>query len=272
MRCSCLARMTALAPVAAVDVSHDREWSWDLPMTSNPKMLVLSAAMGALLANGCASGELAKRSNNQRENAPALGIPGFEDLASPELRTKKAIVARFGQPVAERAAGDSGTYSFLVYPVKGWDEKLLILFHRDDLLAHGREQFEQSLVETARGHERTSGGRVVLYQRWVAGKTLYYTATREQIANASIAADKNRNVPPLSRDQAEKSALAWLESRRPGIPAAAAVRNFHELKSEPKTDFYVVGLMVGGPPPEILEVVVLMNGTVVPGDLEINRQ
>lgn len=200
--------------------------------------------------------------------APRLAIPGFEDLGSPDLRRKKDVIAKHGQPLSEEAVPTHPQYSFLAYPVSGWEEKLLILFHGEDLLGFGREQFRNSLESTIRNHARQQDGRVTLFQSWFRGKTSYFLATRNQLSDAPKWTPASGTPPPISRQQAETIASDWLRKIDPALMAQPRVQDLLEVKSVPGAAFYVVALGLFDPPPNLSSVVVLMDGTVVEGKLE----
>src|SRR5436190_996056 len=95
----------------------------------------------AALAVSCTTREMNSAPKSTGTPSPpgtGVPIPGFETMGSPQARRKAEVVARFGSP-ADEEKFHNGRYTLLAYPVSGWNEKLLILFAREELLGFSRE-------------------------------------------------------------------------------------------------------------------------------------
>lgn len=197
-------------------------------------------------------------------------IAGYEFSAKQGEDTRQKVVARFGPPLAEAKAGAAAQYHILTYPVAGEPEKLLLLFHGEELLGVFREGSRDLLASTVQAHERNQTGRVVLFSSWFDGKTTSFVATQEQLKTSPKWSPKGGGAAPLSATQAEASALQWCQRKAPDLSVEPKVRQTLESPSLPGVSFYVVELGVFNP--QLLrQVVVLMDGTVVAGESESNK-
>lgn len=198
-----------------------------------------------------------------------FGIPGFEALGSPGARRKQDVLAKFGSPIAKENAGIQMQYEILTYPVRGWEEKLLVYFYGEDLLGFCRERARSTLDSTVRSHQRVQGGRVPLFQSRSNGQTSYFVATREQIEKAPKWTRTSGEPPPLSGEQAETLVSDWLcgsDSDTPGKPRS---HRLIEAKSVPGIAFYIVDIGFD-PPANMRQIVVLMDGSILAGEFDAN--
>jgi hypothetical protein len=134
-----------------------------------------------LLGASCttANREMRERSPNadatiKAKRGASLGIPGFEGLGSPTARRKQDFLANFGPPIARENAGNQMQFEILTYPVRGWDEKLLVYFYGEELLGFCRERARSTLDWTVRSRQRVEGGRVPLFQSWSKRSNLIF--------------------------------------------------------------------------------------------------
>lgn len=196
-------------------------------------------------------------------------MAGYEFSARSGGDTRPEIVARFGPPLAREAAGEKGQYHILSYPISGQSEKLLLLFHGEEMLGVFRESSRASLDSTVTSHQRVQGGRVVLFQaHYEGGKAVYFTALREELAKVPKWKPGQAAAPPLSEAEAETIATEWRKRQAPGLAGNSKVRKIQEVLSVPGVSYYLVDLGNFQAPPHLRQVLVLMDGTVVAGAIE----
>ncbi len=228
----------------------------------------LLTAMLVLTGISCSTPPPAKGGDSN--NRDHYTIAGYEFSARKGEDTRQKVVARFGPPLAEEKAGAAAQYHILTYPVAGEPEKLLLLFHGEELLGVFREGSRDSLASTVQAHERNQNGRVVLFSSWFDGKTTSFVASQEQLKKSPKWSPKGGGVAPLSASQAEAIALQWCQRKAPDLSVEPKVRQTLESPSLPGVSFYVVEL--GAFNPQLLrQVVVLMDGTVVAGEPESDK-
>ena len=233
---------------------------------------LLMPAVLLLICAGCSTqGTRTATSANDSASQDRYTMAGYEFSYKKDEDTRQKIVARFGQPISDETVGAQMHYHILSYPISGENEKLLLLFHDEELLGVFREGARASLDRTMHSHQRARSGRIGLFQSWFEGQTVYFTASQELLATVPKWNAGNGAVPPLLEAQAEAIALEWRQRHAPDLSGTPKVNDRFEIKSIPGVFFYVVDLGIFRPPPLFRQVLVLMDGSVIAGDAEVGH-
>ena len=241
------------------------------PLPTLTTALPLLAAALILSCVSCATKPPANKGGD-RTSGDRYTMAGYEFSARKGEDTRPEIVARFGPPLAQETAGATGQYHILGYPISGQSEKLLLLFHGEEMLGVFREGSRASLDRTVTSHQRVQGGRVVLFRaHYEAGKAVYFTAQREQLSKVPKWKPGDAAPPPLSEAQAGTIATEWRKRQAPGLAGNSKVRKVQEILSFPGVSYYQVDLGNFQAPPHLRRVLVLMDGTVVAGESEASK-
>jgi len=220
-----------------------------------------------LLSLSCASRPDAE--NGDRHTGDRYTMAGYEFSTRSGDDTRPRILERFGTPQAEERAGWPPDYLILSYPISGQSERLLLLFHADELLGVFRDSARAMLDSTLNSHQRSQGGRVVLLQtQFGTEKPVYFTATREQLNRVPKWKPGDPTEPPLSEAQAEAVVSQWQEANAPQPARSAKVLRLQEVRSVPGVSFYQVAAGDFRSPPQQKHALVLMDGTLILGDFE----
>lgn len=195
-------------------------------------------------------------------------MAGYEFSTRGGEDTRPRILERFGPPLAEERAGSPPDYRILSYPVVGESDRLLLLFHEDHLLGVFRESARAALDGTLHSHQRAQGGRVVVFQsQFETERTVYFTATREQLNRVPRWKPGDQAAPPLTEGQAEAIVTEWQKTNASEQAGGARVLRLLEVRSVPGVCFYQVALGGFRSPPQPRHVLVLMDGTLIVGDV-----
>lgn len=242
----------------------------NLPHPALPALDSLLAAALILLCMSCAPKPSALTTRRDTSNRHGFTMAGFE--LKYKGQTRQDVIARYGAPLSETTASISNEYQILTYPITGETGKLLLIFYRDDFLAATRETRDRNefIERMIRAHSRVQDGKVVLFQAhyFPERKAVYFTAHRDQLAKVPKWKPGNAPPPPLSEAQAEAIASEWRQRNAPDLAGKSNVRGLHEVMSFPGVSFYKVDLGNVQAPPQLREVLVLMDGTVVAGESE----
>lgn len=196
-------------------------------------------------------------------------IPGFGEINGKE-ETRQSVITRFGPPLTNETTGASNEYHVLTYPLKNDTNKLFLLFHKEEFLAMAREQprGREMIESTMRGHARNQDDKVVLFRSSINGDVSFFTATRDRLAKTPNWVPGDAAPAPLSKAQAEAIALEWRRTNAPTLLGQIRVMQTHECLSVRGKSFYVVSLGSFQAPPHRREIVVLMDGSIVPAEIE----
>jgi hypothetical protein len=143
-------------------------------------------------------------------------MAGYEFSARKGEDTRQKVVARFGPPLAQETAGTTGQYHILSYPISGESEKLLLLFHGDELLGVFRESSRASLDNTVRSHQRRRATESPAQAHFEGGRPFISPLSGNNSPSVPKWKPGQAAPPPLSETQAETIATEW-RKHLPGL-------------------------------------------------------
>jgi hypothetical protein len=219
-----------------------------------------------LLSGACATNQ---PTAGDRATRNGYTIAGYEFLGKGE--THQRVLSRYGQPASEATAGTRGQYRILNYPISNSTQHLLVVFCGEEFFGSFREESRKSMDSMIKSHERSTSGRIVLLSAWRDGKTTTFMAEEETLKQLPKWSPGNKAPAPLSESDAEAKAMMWMRTNAPNLVGQPKVLHVIQSPGRPGISYYAVSLGIHNAPPMLHQVLVLMDGSVVSGEIEENN-
>ncbi len=191
----------------------------------------------------------------------------LRDYFAKRGESRREMVARLGPPLAETPAGPDGAYRWLTYALPGEEDQMLLLFHGEDWLGTARATKRSVLEDTMRDHARVRSGRITLNQSNSEKGTVFFMADRSQVSSSPKWVPSQGGKPPLSQEQALEKVTQWKQHHAPQLSGTPQVLRMIEHPGIKHLSYYCVLLGDFTAPLLLREVLVLMDGTVIQGEL-----